>query len=185
MDLKRQKWLVITGAGKKDGVSEIVEVEKYIKKSINDLSIYIYRYDGSLEKGDERVKVLRDFEKTNGVLVACQMMNEGVDVNGLSRAIIMASSQNETEWIQRKGRVLRINRSKKSNKDSFARIWDLLVLPDPNLIGDDQKDVRESIKNMIKKEIVRAENFAKDSSNEYDVRNRVYSLKEEWGIESG
>jgi superfamily II DNA or RNA helicase len=51
------------------------------------------------------------------------MLDEGIDIPSIDSALIIASSKNERQFIQRRGRVLRVNR----DKAKVADIWDILV----------------------------------------------------------
>ena len=53
------------------------------------------------------------------------MLNEGIDIPSIDHSLIIASSQNQRQFIQRRGRVLRAN--KKAAK-GVAEIWDLIVV---------------------------------------------------------
>ncbi|WP_424005591.1 DEAD/DEAH box helicase family protein (plasmid) [Haloarcula salina] len=57
-------------------------------------------------------------------LLAIKCLDEGVDVPDCSTALIIASSRNEREFIQRRGRVLR-----QTDSVDRAQIYDILVLP--------------------------------------------------------
>jgi superfamily II DNA or RNA helicase len=69
------------------------------------------------------------FESNGGIVVSIRCLDEGVDIPAVSHALILASSKNPREFIQRRGRVLR-----KSSGKSISHIYDVLVTPlfDPN-----------------------------------------------------
>ena len=50
---------------------------------------------------------LENYKKEKGILVAIRCLDEGIDIPYLENAIILASSQNPREFIQRRGRILR------------------------------------------------------------------------------
>lgn len=80
------------------------------------------------ENSSERKRILSSF--SNGkisTLVAIKCLDEGVDVPSTRNAIIIASSANPREYIQRRGRVLRRYPGKE-----FAVIYDFFVIPDSN-----------------------------------------------------
>lgn len=188
-NLFQQKWVVYVGAGKtnkegnfdkKHGMSEIDWVYEYIDRGLNyEKNFYCYKYDGTIKKKERRKEILDDFDKTGGVIFACKMLDEGVDIPRLSRAIIMASSGNDREFIQRRGRVLRINRG--NTGDSVSKIWDLIVLPDPSVAKNDKK-VLNSIKNHVKKETKRLRIFANDAENKISITDKIEELENKWGI---
>lgn len=73
--------------------------------------------------GDPR-RTLDLFESRGGVIVSIRCLDEGVDIPAVSHALILASSKNPREYVQRRGRVLR-----KSPGKSLAHIYDALVTP--------------------------------------------------------
>ena len=69
-----------------------------------------------------RKKLLDGFDKGEyKALVAMKCLNEGVDVPSTDKVIIMSSSPNPAEYVQRRGRVLR-----KSPGKTHADIYDLI-----------------------------------------------------------
>ena len=68
-------------------------------------------------------RTLEYFTREGGVLLAIKCLDEGVDIPEINRALILASSTNPREYIQRRGRVLRVKEDKYS-----ADIHDVLVL---------------------------------------------------------
>lgn len=70
-------------------------------------------------------KTLELFKRDGGILLAIQMMDEGVDIPSIDHALLVASSQSTRQFIQRRGRVLRANRIKTKG---VAEIWDLMVV---------------------------------------------------------
>lgn len=73
--------------------------------------------------GDPR-RTLDRFEAHGGVVVSIRCLDEGVDIPAVSHALILASSKNPREYVQRRGRVLR-----KSQTKSLSHIYDVLVTP--------------------------------------------------------
>jgi superfamily II DNA or RNA helicase len=67
---------------------------------------------------------LRVFSDSGGIVVAIKCLDEGVDIPAADNALILASSQNPREFIQRRGRVLRTSKNK-----SYANIHDAIVVP--------------------------------------------------------
>jgi superfamily II DNA or RNA helicase len=73
--------------------------------------------------GDPR-RTLELFEAHGGVVVSIRCLDEGVDIPSVSHALILASSKNPREYVQRRGRVLR-----KSSEKYLSHIYDVLVTP--------------------------------------------------------
>ncbi len=70
-----------------------------------------------------RAETLAHFDRQGGVLVAIRCLDEGVDIPSVTHALILASSANRREFIQRRGRVLRTANGTKHS----AAIFDVLV----------------------------------------------------------
>ncbi|MBX7136149.1 MAG: DEAD/DEAH box helicase family protein [Fimbriimonadaceae bacterium] len=64
------------------------------------------------------------FKSFGGILVSIRCLDEGVDIPAVDHALILASSQNPRQFIQRRGRVLR-----RAQDKSLARIHDAIVTP--------------------------------------------------------
>ena len=114
----------------------------------------------------QRQDLLKDFD--DGIcksLVAIKCLDEGVDVPSADQVIIMSSTTNPSEYIQRRGRVLR--RFKDKNK---AYIYDLCVIPDEDAGYD--KIMENEKKRLIE--------FTKTASPE-SKSNCIYLFKM-WGI---
>lgn len=73
--------------------------------------------------GDPR-QTLDLFEAHGGVVMSIRCLDEGVDIPAVSHALILASSKNPREYVQRRGRVLR-----KAAFKSLSHIHDVLVTP--------------------------------------------------------
>ncbi|MCF8118356.1 MAG: DEAD/DEAH box helicase family protein [Desulfarculaceae bacterium] len=72
----------------------------------------------------DRTQTLRYFESNGGIIVSIRCLDEGVDIPSVSHALILASSKNPREFIQRRGRVLRRYPDK-----YVSEIHDAIVLP--------------------------------------------------------
>ncbi|WP_416268605.1 DEAD/DEAH box helicase family protein [Burkholderia cepacia] len=82
----------------------------------------IFEYHTAMA-GDPR-RTLDLFESQGGIVVSIRCLDEGVDIPAVSHALILASSKNSREFIQRRGRVLR-----KSPTKSLSHVYDVLVTP--------------------------------------------------------
>ncbi len=113
------------------------------------------KYDGITE----REYILKSFAEGNPeVLTAIKCLDEGVDVPEMRVAIIMASSTNPRQFIQRRGRVLRNAPGKVK-----AVIYDMVVVP-PGF--DRLKDKLDAIESrVLRREVTRCRHFAEDASN--------------------
>lgn len=101
----------------------------------------------------DRDATLDWFRKFGGVLVSIKCLDEGVDIPAVSHALILASSQNPRQFIQRRGRVLR-----KAPSKYLAVIHDAIVVP---VSMNDEADQLS----LLKSELLRAVEFSKSALN--------------------
>lgn len=122
----------------------------------------------------EREYLLHNFDAGEyQVLVAIKCLDEGVDVPSIKKAILMSSSGNPKEYIQRRGRVLRRYPGKEK-----AVIYDITALPnyDEYVINHDTE------KSMIESQLKRIVEFAKDALNEDEVETEIFNIKVKYNI---
>ena len=111
---------------------------------IQDLHPYTYfqSMDGDADA------TLASYRVNGGILLAIQMMDEGVDIPRIDHALLLASSQSAREFIQRRGRVLRRN----PERAKLAKFWDVFV------VDQDGRATSQA-------ELVRGRIFAQDAIN--------------------
>lgn len=138
-----QHWLVYC-----EDRDQLYEVRSAIKETgLTE----VFEYHTAM--GGDSPSTLRLFEQSGGVMVAIRCLDEGVDIPAASHALILASSRNPREFIQRRGRVLRTAPGK-----SMAHIHDAIVLP----AGLSQEVPTGS---MVKGELARAIEFGQHAIN--------------------
>ena len=103
----------------------------------------------------DRNETLRWLDRRGGVVVAIKCLDEGVDVPSVTHALILASSKNPREFIQRRGRVLRTAPGK-----ALAYVHDAIVLS-PKTANDGEK-IADPI---TAGELARAVEFAQHADN--------------------
>lgn len=124
---------------------------------LHNMGIIFHRFTFK-ESMQDREKLLEEFARGDkDVLLAMKCLDEGVDVPSTKTAIILASSRNPIEFIQRRGRILRPYTGK-----DHAVIHDLIVLPKTLPINE---IYTESEKTIIRKEMDRLREFANSSDN--------------------
>ncbi|HEY9607419.1 MAG TPA: DNA phosphorothioation system restriction enzyme [Allocoleopsis sp.] len=121
----------------------------------------------------EREELRRQFEsgELQG-LVAIRCLDEGVDIPAVQTAVILASSGNPRQFIQRRGRILRPHPGKQR-----ATLFDAIVLP-PDL-GRETLDVE---RNLLKKELRRFLEFADLADNAGEARIKLLQLQKRYGL---
>lgn len=105
-------------------------------------------------------------------LVAIRCLDEGVDIPAIQTAIMLASSGNPRQFIQRRGRILRSHPQKKR-----ATLFDMIVLP-PDL-GRETLDVE---RNLLRKELQRFVEFANLADNGGEARLKLVDLQQRYGL---
>jgi superfamily II DNA or RNA helicase len=111
----------------------------------------------------ERQYLINKFKDgTYKALVAIKCLDEGIDIPTAHTAIIMASSTNPREYIQRIGRVIR-----QSKEKDRAYIYDFILEPDFDRLKD--KVLIEFEKQIFEKELIRVKDMSMNSINNVDV----------------
>lgn len=138
MWLALQRSRILKAASNKADVARIVLNERYrpgdrwlvycesrahlasVRQAIEVSGRRVFEYhSGNSHLSDE---IFACFE-AGGVLLAIKCLDEGVDLPFINRALILASTTNPREYIQRRGRVLRTSPGKQS-----AQVVDVIVV---------------------------------------------------------
>jgi superfamily II DNA or RNA helicase len=121
----------------------------------------------------EREKLRHQFEtgQLQG-LVAIRCLDEGVDIPAIQNAVILASSSNPRQFVQRRGRILRPHPHKER-----ATLFDMIVLP-PDL----GRDTLEVERNLLRKELKRFLEFADLADNAGEARLQLLELQKRYGL---
>lgn len=113
----------------------------------------------------DRATILDEFASGElSTLVAIKCLDEGVDVPATKNAIIMASTGNPREYIQRRGRILRPFPGKQ-----FATLYDYIVVPG-DLPGHEQSELQ-----ILRNEYARFKEFSDLSLNRDENRELLQS----------
>lgn len=130
-----------------------------------DESVMVKQFTSSSSNRDG---ILEEYEKGKiHVLTSMKCLDEGVDVPRSELAIFCASTGNPRQFIQRRGRVLRLHDDK-----IHATIHDLVVIPEFN----SGKGSFEMERGLVKKELERVVDFANLSMNKSDTYERFKNL---------
>ena len=150
-------------------VRQIDAVTQLLGKELG-YRVNTYTTDTSLKV---RENLRRQFEsgELQG-LVAIRCLDEGVDIPAIKTAIILASSSNPRQFIQRRGRILRPHPNKKQ-----AILFDMIVLP-PNL----DRETWEVEKNLLRKELIRFMTFAELADNATEAISKLLHLQERYKL---
>lgn len=155
-----------------------------IQDLLNEKNIIQHKFtlnEGTIPKEDfnglsEREFLLRKFaEGTYQILVAIKCLDEGVDVPPARTAIILASTGNPREWIQRRGRILRRFPGKEK-----AIIYDVIVVP--YLSGAVDDDLLDLERKILQKELRRYREFASIAINSLECLNKIYMVEKKFKV---
>lgn len=118
----------------------------------------------------EREYLLKMFgENKYKILVAMKCLDEGIDVPAARKTILMASSGNPREYIQRIGRVIRRYPGK-----SEAHIYDIIVVPILKKLTEELRNLELKIFN---KELERYEEISRSSINAAEAILEIQKIK--------
>ncbi|TDV36684.1 DEAD/DEAH box helicase family protein [Actinophytocola oryzae] len=139
----------------------------------NQLGLAAHSYISDTPRAD-RKNLLRRFSSGDDlrVLVAIRCLDEGVDIPDARTGYLLASSSNPRQFIQRRGRLLR----RAEGKDR-AEILDYLAIPpaDAPMNFDIER-------NLLTRELERANEFAKLSENYEATLDALRPLKERYQL---
>ena len=150
-----------------------------VAKMLNDKEVVFHKF--TMEEGvlpsakydnlSQREFILRKFgEGEYKVLIAMKCLDEGVDVPPARTAILMGSSGNPREYIQRIGRVIRRFDDKKE-----AIIYDIIVSPSKST----PKELMKFERKIFMKELERCKEIAKASLNYLDTILKIKKIQED------
>lgn len=79
---------------------------------------------------NERMALIDSFNKGNTeYLVAIRCLDEGINIPSIKGALILSSNDNYREFVQRRGRILRLHTFEDGTEKKVANIYDVIVLP--------------------------------------------------------
>lgn len=104
----------------------------------------------------DRAETLRWLDRHAGIVAAIRCLDEGVDIPSVTHALILASSKNPREFVQRRGRVLR-----RAPGKALAFVHDAIVVP-PRTVEADEDARPDPI---TAGELARAIEFAQSADN--------------------
>lgn len=117
----------------------------------------------------EREFIIKAFKSNQySVLVAIKCLDEGIDIPSANTGILMASSTNPREYVQRIGRIIRQDEGK-----SFANLYDICI-DKVHGLEEDEIELERKIKN---KESIRLTEIAENAINSADALTKIMNLK--------
>ena len=120
---------------------------------------------GGLTERQYIIKLFKD--KKYQALVAIKCLDEGIDIPSACRGILMASSTNPREYVQRIGRIIRQDKDKK-----LAYLYDICV-ESSGALSEDLQDIDVKIR---AKERKRLQEIAENALNSVDALKNIIKL---------
>ncbi|MBE9186963.1 DNA phosphorothioation system restriction enzyme [Microcoleus sp. LEGE 07076] len=159
----------IEGSARRNNNHQLTETAKLLGSELG-YRVNIYTAGTPLA---ERERLRQQFEsgELQG-LVAIRCLDEGVDIPAIRNAVILASSSNPRQFIQRRGRILRPHPGKER-----ATLFDMIVLP-PDL----GRETLEVERNLLRKELKRFLEFADLADNAGEARVKLLQIQRRYGL---
>lgn len=183
-DFKNEKnMLIYCGAtnvqGNDRSSDEDIRQIDYISRMLNfDFGMHTAQFT-SREDSNERKRRLEEFQDGEiQALIAIKCLDEGVNVPAIKTAYILASTTNPKEYIQRRGRVLRLYPGKEA-----AYIYDFITLPrELTTVENTLAELAKSERALVVKEIRRMREFCHISLNPYETQMLIMDLRDIYNV---
>jgi len=180
VDARREVWyqLIYCAEGSRPsehGPSEEPgQISQVMRMVGNDLRLTAHTYIAETLRPD-RQALLRRFGTGDDlrILVAMKCLDEGVDIPDARVGYLISSSSNPRQFIQRRGRLLRLAPGK-----NMAEILDYIAVP------PDGAPVNFDVeRKLLTRELERAAEFGKLSENYADTLATLRPLKDRYGLQ--
>ena len=146
-----------------------------VLRSVARLGLRCHEFVHTVSLSD-RERVLSHFSGGDiQVLVAIKCLDEGVDVPSTRTAFFLASTTNPREFVQRRGRVLRLFKGK-----TRSELFDFVVAPDVQSLETPAK--REIAKSILRREMPRFAEFSANALNQFQARAMIRDLLDAYGM---
>ena len=127
------------------------------------------------EPTDKRNSILSQLaQDTYDAVVAVRCLDEGVDVPSVKTGIILASTGNPRQYIQRRGRLLR-----KAAGKTEALIHDILVAPYSTTVARPSYPFEKKI---VQRELKRYSDFARLANNKDEAEKLISDVRDAYGL---
>lgn len=160
-----------------EGERQIVAVSKILG---NELGMKVTHFTSN-ESAAEREIIKRKFADTNPyqAIVAIKCLDEGVNIPSIKTAFILASTTNPKEYIQRRGRVLRL-----APKKPYAVIYDFVTLIKPLNEVDQYASDYNCGRALARRELSRLIEFGSIALNSRDSDQLITDIEETYDLDS-
>lgn len=160
-------FVVYCGDGKlyDDSTGEELRHIQSIKRILSEFDYKASQFTAR-ENMAERMELVDSFNKGEiSALAAIRCLDEGINIPSIKSALILSSNDDYREFVQRRGRILRTYKEKKS-----AKIYDVIVLP--------KSDKRQ----WATIELRRFHEYARLALNWDDLQDQLDDMLTEYGL---
>ena len=168
------KFIVYCGDGKVESLtsgSEVRQIDEVTRIMGVDIGLVVSKYTAETSPEDrEKMQIQIAKEEIDGI-IAIRCLDEGVDIPEIETAIILASSTNPKQFIQRRGRILR-----KSINKTKATIYDFIVTPPSDM------PINEVDRKIVAKELKRCVEFADLAKNFGQAREALMEIQKRYNL---
>ena len=161
-------------------IDDIRQIDLVADMLGNEFGMRVSKFT-SEEDAAERERIKKDFDAGDHLqaVVAIRCLDEGVNIPSIKTAFILASSTNPKEYVQRRGRVLRLFKGK-----NYAVIYDFITLPFAlDCVDQVDAETLESGKSLALREIIRMKDFASIAENPFDSDELIAKIQSAYDIE--
>lgn len=161
-------------------IEDIRQIDLVADMLGNEFGMRVSKFT-SEEDAAERDRIKKDFDAGDHLqaVVAIRCLDEGVNIPSIKTAFILASSTNPKEYVQRRGRVLRLFKGK-----NYAVIFDFITLPFAlDCVDQVDAETLESGKSLALREIIRMKDFASIAENPFDSDELIAKIQSAYDIE--
>ena len=158
--------IIFVSPQQKERVLKMLEIKGVIHHQLTQEEGNAPRREfGGLTERQHIIKLFKD--KQYQALVAIKCLDEGIDIPSACRGILMSSSTNPREYVQRIGRIIRQDKDKK-----LAYLYDICVESSGSL-SEDLQDIDAKIRANERK---RLQEIAENAINSVDALQNILKL---------
>ena len=133
--------------------------------------------ESSLSQREQTIDILR--KKIIKAIVAIKCLDEGVDIPSAQLAFLVSSNTDQREYVQRLGRVLRLD---PEGKKSHSDVYDFIVVPPEGMTYYTDEGEKNTARKMVKNEMIRASFFAGLAKNKDDIEMQLFKIMNDYGF---
>lgn len=149
-----------------------------VQRLLEELNVVSSKFTGD-EDISSRYSVIQALRDRNiDAIAAMKCLDEGVDIPSARNAFFISSNTDPREYVQRLGRVLRLDND---SEKTHANVYDFMVLPPAGTQYDDINE-RKIGRSLVRNEVIRAKFFCELAKNSDEAKERVEDIVGELGM---